>query len=112
MHRHLRGLSSYIVHKLQSVYQYWLLEGQILEKTRGSRQSQFKRDMGLEAASRIPPAIGLGTFRCTGESCKVCIRAAIECGIRHIDTASVYKVCAFFLWLNCLQAHDETHLFT
>lgn len=49
--------------------------------------------MGLEATSRIPPAIGLGTFRCTGESCKISVRTAIECGIRHIDTASVYKVC-------------------
>jgi len=47
--------------------------------------------MGLEATSRIPPAIGLGTFRCTGEPCKISVRTAIESGIRHIDTASVYK---------------------
>ena len=38
------------------------------------------------------PAIGLGTFKARGNSLKAIICCALKCGIRHIDTASVYKV--------------------
>ena len=38
------------------------------------------------------PAIGLGTFKARGSSLKAIICCALKCGIRHIDTASVYKV--------------------
>ncbi|KAF6255387.1 Aldo/keto reductase [Scenedesmus sp. NREL 46B-D3] len=37
------------------------------------------------------PLIGLGTFKARGESLKQAIRTALQHGIRHIDTASIYK---------------------
>jgi diketogulonate reductase-like aldo/keto reductase len=36
------------------------------------------------------PAIGLGTWRLTGEACILSVRAALEAGCRHIDTAAIY----------------------
>lgn len=39
----------------------------------------------------VPPRIGLGTFRCTGEAVQQAVQGAIDVGIRHIDTASIYK---------------------
>lgn len=39
----------------------------------------------------VPPRIGLGTFRCTGEAVQHSVEVAIDAGIRHIDTASIYK---------------------
>jgi diketogulonate reductase-like aldo/keto reductase len=38
------------------------------------------------------PLIGLGTFKARGEPLKQAVRAALQHGIRHIDTASIYKV--------------------
>lgn len=38
-----------------------------------------------------PPRIGLGTFRCKGEAVQQAVQTAIDVGIRHIDTASIYK---------------------
>jgi hypothetical protein len=38
------------------------------------------------------PSIGLGTFKATGESVQVAVKAAVQCGITHIDTAAIYKV--------------------
>jgi len=38
-----------------------------------------------------PPRIGLGTFRCTGEAVQQAVQVALDVGIRHIDTASIYK---------------------
>lgn len=38
-----------------------------------------------------PPRIGLGTFRCTGDAVQQAVQTAIDVGIRHIDTASIYK---------------------
>ena len=38
------------------------------------------------------PHIGLGTFKSRGSDVKSAVRCALEHGIRHIDTASVYKV--------------------
>jgi diketogulonate reductase-like aldo/keto reductase len=38
------------------------------------------------------PSIGLGTFRATGESVQAAVKAAVQCGITHVDTAAVYKV--------------------
>jgi diketogulonate reductase-like aldo/keto reductase len=36
------------------------------------------------------PALGLGTWRLTGMQCEKSIRAALELGYRHIDTAVLY----------------------
>lgn len=36
------------------------------------------------------PAIGLGTWRLTGEACIRSVQAALEAGYRHIDTAAIY----------------------
>lgn len=50
----------------------------------------------LPALPRLPangaaiPAIGLGTFRLQGESCRRAVEAALEIGYRHIDTAKMY----------------------
>lgn len=38
------------------------------------------------------PTVGLGTFKATGESVQVAVKAAVQCGITHIDTAAIYKV--------------------
>ena len=38
------------------------------------------------------PVLGLGTFKARGSSLKAIVLSALSCGIRHIDTASVYKV--------------------
>eukprot|EP00201_Polytomella_parva_P008860 CAMPEP_0175056338 /NCGR_PEP_ID=MMETSP0052_2-20121109/10612_1 /TAXON_ID=51329 ORGANISM="Polytomella parva, Strain SAG 63-3" /NCGR_SAMPLE_ID=MMETSP0052_2 /ASSEMBLY_ACC=CAM_ASM_000194 /LENGTH=360 /DNA_ID=CAMNT_0016321347 /DNA_START=133 /DNA_END=1215 /DNA_ORIENTATION=- len=37
------------------------------------------------------PLIGLGTFLAKGDEVQTAIQAALKCGIRHIDTAAVYK---------------------
>ena len=47
------------------------------------------------------PRIGLGTFRAHGDKIKRVISYAIEHGITHIDTASVYQA-----WL--LASHANT----
>jgi diketogulonate reductase-like aldo/keto reductase len=36
------------------------------------------------------PALGLGTWRLTGEACIRSVHAALEAGCRHIDTAAIY----------------------
>ncbi len=36
------------------------------------------------------PAIGLGTWPLTGEACDTAVKAAIDAGYRHIDTAAKY----------------------
>lgn len=38
------------------------------------------------------PICGLGTFRSTGKDVQVAVAAALDNGIRHIDTAAIYKV--------------------
>ncbi len=38
------------------------------------------------------PAVGLGTFRSQGEQVALAVKTALSVGIRHIDTASIYKV--------------------
>lgn len=38
------------------------------------------------------PAIGLGTYKSTAEEVKIAVKHAINCGYRHIDCASLYKV--------------------
>ena len=37
------------------------------------------------------PALGLGTYKLVGEAAYGPVRAALECGYRHVDTASFYK---------------------
>ena len=36
------------------------------------------------------PALGLGTWRMTGETCRRTVETALELGYRHIDTAQLY----------------------
>lgn len=38
------------------------------------------------------PTVGLGTFRAQGQDVKQAVKTALHIGIRHIDTASIYKV--------------------
>ena len=52
----------------------------------------------------LPPLIGLGTFRCTGDTVRKSVKVAIDSGIRHIDTASIYKVS---LIVHVLQSFDR-----
>lgn len=37
------------------------------------------------------PRVGLGTFKVRGDEAYAAVAAALRCGIRHIDTASIYK---------------------
>jgi diketogulonate reductase-like aldo/keto reductase len=38
-------------------------------------------------------SVGLGTFRARGDEVRVAVLAGLASGFRHIDTASIYKVC-------------------
>ena len=38
------------------------------------------------------PAVGLGTFKASPADVKVAVHAALQAGIRAIDTAAIYKV--------------------
>jgi diketogulonate reductase-like aldo/keto reductase len=44
----------------------------------------------VQANGAAIPAIGLGTWSMTGEECRRAVAAALGCGYRHIDTASMY----------------------
>lgn len=44
----------------------------------------------VEANGAFIPAIGLGTFGLTGDSCAQAVQWALEAGYRHIDTAKMY----------------------
>ena len=37
------------------------------------------------------PALGFGTWQLTGATCEKAVRAALEIGYRHVDTAQVYE---------------------
>ncbi|PNH01337.1 Prostaglandin F synthase [Tetrabaena socialis] len=37
------------------------------------------------------PAVGLGTFKAAGEEARTAVAAALRAGLRHIDTATIYK---------------------
>ncbi|KAG2422338.1 hypothetical protein HYH02_015455, partial [Chlamydomonas schloesseri] len=37
------------------------------------------------------PAVGLGTFKAAGDEARGAVLAALRAGLRHIDTASIYK---------------------
>ena len=51
-----------------------------------------RRERTVEIApSVLMPLMGLGTFRSTGQDVRRAVHAALACGYRHIDTASVYK---------------------
>ncbi len=39
------------------------------------------------------PLVGLGTFKSHGQDLRNTIKKALAVGVRHIDTAAVYKVC-------------------
>jgi 2,5-diketo-D-gluconate reductase A len=36
------------------------------------------------------PLVGLGTWQMTGARCQAAVRAALDVGYRHIDTATMY----------------------
>lgn len=36
------------------------------------------------------PILGLGTYPLSGDQCRSAVQMAIECGVRHIDTAQMY----------------------
>ena len=38
------------------------------------------------------PRVGLGTFKAKGLDVQAAVMTALDCGIRHIDTAAIYKV--------------------
>lgn len=38
------------------------------------------------------PRIGLGTFKAAGDNVRTAVKAAVQAGITHIDTAAIYKV--------------------
>lgn len=38
------------------------------------------------------PRIGLGTFRVRGNDVEIAVSAALDAGLRCVDTASIYKV--------------------
>lgn len=38
------------------------------------------------------PRVGLGTFKAGGAELRAAVHAAVSSGIRHIDTAAIYKV--------------------
>jgi diketogulonate reductase-like aldo/keto reductase len=44
----------------------------------------------VEAQGATIPAIGLGTWQLSGETCTRAVIAALECGYRHVDTAKMY----------------------
>lgn len=44
----------------------------------------------VEAHGAAIPAIGLGTFKLTGEACIAAVEAALASGYRHLDTAVMY----------------------
>lgn len=44
----------------------------------------------IEASGARIPALGLGTYKLTGETCSRLVAEAIELGYRHIDTARMY----------------------
>ena len=37
------------------------------------------------------PLVGLGTWQMTGSRCQAAVRAALEAGYRHLDTATMYR---------------------
>lgn len=44
----------------------------------------------MKNGTRVP-MVGLGTYKSTKEECITAVRAAIDCGYRHIDTANFYE---------------------
>ena len=43
------------------------------------------------STSHPMPRLALGTFKVTGPTCRDAIVAALDAGIRHLDTAAIYK---------------------
>ncbi len=37
------------------------------------------------------PLVGLGTWQMTGARCQAAVRAALQVGYRHLDTATMYR---------------------
>ena len=40
------------------------------------------------------PRVGLGTFRSKGDQVSAAVSWALDHCIQHVDTATIYKVCA------------------
>lgn len=47
--------------------------------------------MAGEVAPPRTPRLGMGTHTLRGESCARAVAAALRCGVRLLDTASIYK---------------------
>ena len=56
------------------------------------------------------PEVGLGTYLASGTPLQAAVRAALEGGIQHIDTASMYRVRSTSVALDVLPAmlHTES----
>ena len=54
-------------------------------------------DMKGQSPIKLPPEVGLGTFKSKSQDVKIAVRCALQHGIKHIDTASIYKVSAYQL---------------
>lgn len=66
--------------------------------------------MPLPATIPLPgglalPTVGLGTFRVRGEEAQAAVGWALAAGVRHLDSASIYKVCACH---SRCPAHDDS----
>src|SRR6056297_2778053 len=44
----------------------------------------------VDAGDARIPALGLGTWQNTGQTCTETVRTAIDLGYRHVDTAQMY----------------------
>ncbi|HEX2387034.1 MAG TPA: aldo/keto reductase, partial [Candidatus Binatia bacterium] len=53
-------------------------------------EERYGRYPDVEAHGAKIPAIGLGTWQLSGETCTRAVIAALECGYRHVDTAKMY----------------------
>lgn len=59
------------------------------------------------------PRVGLGTFKAGGAELRAAVHAALAAGIRHIDTAAIYKnqdEIAAALWDEARVPRDEVFM--
>lgn len=56
-----------------------------------SNSTRSPRSIELQNGVQLP-LVGLGTFKAHGQDLKNTIKRALTVGVKHIDTATVYKV--------------------
>lgn len=54
--------------------------------------SQLRAPLKSAKPGATIPRLGLGTWQAASEQVEEAVRVALECGIRHVDTASEYGV--------------------